>query len=79
MNVSATGFGTLFSATSSHAFFTVGGGIDVAIWGGLSGRIEYLFLDTGSITDNVATALGPVTVNSTVHDNIVRVGANYRF
>jgi opacity protein-like surface antigen len=57
----------------------MGGGLEVAVWRNLSGRIEYLFTDTGTVATNHSTAGGAVTFNSTIHDNILRTGLNYRF
>jgi outer membrane immunogenic protein len=67
------------SITRSHGFWTMGGGLEVAVWRNLSGRIEYLFTDTGTVATNHSTAGGAVTFNSTIHDNILRTGLNYRF
>jgi outer membrane immunogenic protein len=57
----------------------MGGGLEVAVWRNLSGKIEYLFADAGTIATTHATAAAAVTFNSTIHDNIVRAGLNYRF
>jgi outer membrane immunogenic protein len=62
--------------------FVVGGGIEAALWGGWTGKVEYLYMDLGNIgsnTVNIGTAATPASVvtNSSVRDHIVRVGANY--
>lgn len=62
--------------------FVVGGGIEAALWGGWTGKVEYLYMDLGSIgsnTVNIGTAATPASVvtNSSVRDHIVRIGANY--
>jgi outer membrane immunogenic protein len=63
------------NATSTHDFWTVGGGIEYAFWGNASVKLEYLYLDTGTIT----TAFPPLALSSRIQDNIVRGGINYRF
>jgi outer membrane immunogenic protein len=68
------GVGTV-NATSSHDFWTVGGGVEYAFWGNASVKLEYLYLDTGTIT----SSFPPVTLGSRIQDNIVRGGINYRF
>jgi outer membrane immunogenic protein len=67
------------SVTRSHGFWTMGGGLEVAVWRNISGKIEYLFADAGTVATNHSTATGAVSFNSTIHDNIVRAGFNYRF
>jgi outer membrane immunogenic protein len=90
--VSATaqsgGTGTFSSATTSQNKFgfAVGGGVETALWGGWSGKIEYLYIDLGSVSAAVPGNLPPapltpfmLSASSTVRDNIIRVGLNYRF
>jgi outer membrane immunogenic protein len=73
--------------------WTVGGGVETALaWMGAanwSAKLEYLYVDLGSVSNsyNVAQAPGAVvpgsfyTISSTsnLHDHIVRAGLNYRF
>jgi outer membrane immunogenic protein len=68
---------TSATTTDTHGAWTAGGGLEAAITDNLSARIEYLYLDTGTI--NVAQ-LGPpfVTVTGRVQDNLVRAALNYR-
>ena len=72
--VTATGFGSA-SASQSHGAWTVGAGIEVGITNNLSGRIEYLYVDTGNIP--LATIAG-VSITDRVQDSIVRAGLNFR-
>jgi outer membrane immunogenic protein len=63
--------------------WTIGGGIELHLAGGWTGKLEYPYLDLGSITD-VATTTPPipaftVTQTSDIRDHIVRVGLNYKF
>jgi outer membrane immunogenic protein len=62
--------------------YAVGGGIEAAAWGGWSIKAEYLYLNLGSMTNNMdisAPGAAPATLvsTSTVRDHIVRIGANY--
>jgi outer membrane immunogenic protein len=69
------------TATSTHAGWTVGGGSEWVLSGPWTAKLEYLFVDLGTI-GNTFTAGGVVpTVVETSHvrDNIVRIGLNYRF
>lgn len=75
-----------FASNSSSANLTgwvAGGGIEAALCGRWTGKLEYLYMDLGSIS-NTFTAAVPgltevVTTTSTVRDNIFRAGINYRF
>ena len=64
--------------------WTVGGGIEAMFAANWSAKIEYLYLDMGSITNSVVmpTASGiplGANVTSRVTDNIIRAGINYHF
>jgi outer membrane immunogenic protein len=54
-----------------------------ALWGGWTAKVEYLYMNLGSISTTVDISipgsLGSVTTNGTVRDHIVRIGANYHF
>lgn len=93
-NATTTNTGTLLgltttsvnsaTATSTHAGWTVGGGSEWVLSGGWTAKLEYLFVDLGTMGNTFATfATGTVvpTVLETSHvrDNIVRIGLNYRF
>ncbi len=57
--------------------WTVGGGIEAAISGPWTAKLEYLYVDLGQATCG-ATNCG-VSTTTDYHTNIVRVGLNYRF
>jgi outer membrane immunogenic protein len=69
--------------------WVVGGGIEAALWGNWTGKIEYLYMSLGSISSSISgtvpngvpTPPTPFTLTaaSTIRDNIVRAGVNYRF
>jgi outer membrane immunogenic protein len=59
----------------------VGGGSEWVLSGPWTAKLEYLFVDLGTI-GNTFTAGGvvPTVVESShVRDNIIRIGLNYRF
>jgi outer membrane immunogenic protein len=81
---------TLVGSTRAQNYnpgWAVGGGIEGAIGGGWSARLEYLYLDLGTVsntfTSNVLAAGGATTLiggfSSRVTDNILRAGLNYKF
>jgi outer membrane immunogenic protein len=64
--------------------WALGAGIETALGGNWSGKLEYLYMDLGSTTDiiniNITGAVpGLVPVTSEIRDHIIRVGLNYRF
>jgi outer membrane immunogenic protein len=69
IKTSVAGFG---DTHDTKAGWTVGGGIEAAIAGPLTAKIEYLYVDLGH-SDSI---LGSSTKFNT---NIVRAGLNYRF
>src|SRR5262249_7247835 len=80
-NVTPVGFG--FYDHRTKAGWTAGAGIETHLSGNLTGKIEYLYLDFGSVSTSTTNPLNatPVAVNleSRVTDHIVRVGLNYKF
>lgn len=66
---SVAGIGTV---SDSRTGWTLGGGVEAAISGPLTAKVEYLYVDLGD---------GPTLagVGSSYHTNIIRAGLNYRF
>jgi outer membrane immunogenic protein len=56
-----------------------GGGVEWAFVGNWSLKVEYLYIDLGSLSAQAITSSGVETVNSKFTDNIVRAGLNYQF
>jgi iron complex outermembrane recepter protein len=80
------GFGspvnTIVSSHNTQAGWTVGGGLEGRLAGNWTAKIEYLYLDLGTVTTVPAPALNSTTAaafNSRVTDNLLRVGVNYKF
>jgi len=61
--------------------WTVGGGVEAALWGNWTGKLEYLYIDFGTFNNALIgiVPITPVATSSRVTDQIVRVGLNYRF
>jgi outer membrane immunogenic protein len=57
--------------------WTVGGGLETAIAGGWTAKIEYLYVDLGNSGSINAVGLGNTDADFT--ENVVRAGFNYRF
>ena len=92
-----TGAGATFTSAPGAASFSttktgwaIGSGVETSLgWMGAnhwSAKLEYLYVDLGSITNSFAVVQPGVpgstyNISSTskIHDNIVRLGLNYRF
>jgi outer membrane immunogenic protein len=81
---------TLAGATRAQNYnpgYVVGGGIEAAIGGDWTAKVEYLYLDLGTVSGSFSSTVaavggaGALTENFSgrVTDSIVRVGLNYRF
>jgi iron complex outermembrane receptor protein len=73
---------TIVSSHNTKAGYTLGGGIEGRLVGNWTGKIEYLYLDLGTVTTIPAPAPGATTAtafNSRITDNLLRVGVNYKF
>ena len=68
------GFG---SESDSRAGWTVGAGVEWAIAGPWTAKLEYLHVDLGDMTCNVVCSTGPTKVKFDA--DVVRAGINYRF
>jgi outer membrane immunogenic protein len=69
----------LGSASETRAGWTAGAGVEAAITGPLSAKIEYLYADLGSMSCATGVCGGAVSTNVNYHANIVRAGLNYHF
>jgi outer membrane immunogenic protein len=72
-----------FSSDKTKTGWTVGGGIEGRITGNWTGKVEYLYMDLGTVdtTGLLTTNFIPIRAqfSSKITDNIVRVGVNYKF
>ncbi|MEO6839838.1 MAG: outer membrane protein [Bradyrhizobium sp.] len=91
VNTSETIAGASFSTTDTRVGYTVGAGVEGAIGGNWTAKLEYLYVDLGRTSGSFATAIpafgggaatsGTLTssYSSRITDNVLRVGLNYRF
>lgn len=74
----------LETASFSHTQggWTIGGGVETALAGAWTGKLEYLYVDLGSTTDAFTLfsgeALFTQTIVKPVREHIIRLGLNYR-
>ena len=66
-----TGFGR---NESTEVGYALGAGVEAALWGPVSAKIEYLFVDLGR-----GDMPGPGNARADFQTSIVRAGLNYRF
>jgi iron complex outermembrane recepter protein len=80
---SANPVSTSFADSRIKAGWTVGLGMEARLGGNWTGRVEYLYMDFGSVSTSAtllqnSTPLA-ITFNSRITDNVFRVGLNYKF
>jgi outer membrane immunogenic protein len=74
-SVSGPGGGT-FDASATYWSWTVGGGVEYALWDRWSTKVEYLYLGSPS---ELPEPVGARNVEMDFTSHIVRAGLNYRF
>jgi outer membrane immunogenic protein len=79
-NVTATGLGTIFNASSTNVGWTIGAGGEVALGQNWTARIEYLYIGT-NVKQSGALGLvgGTVSETAKVQDSLIRAGVNFKF
>ncbi len=75
-NTTLVGGGVPVAFSGGRSGWTWGTGVEVALGGNWTSKIEYLYLDLGDRTDVFAG--GAQTLRSEFRENIFRVGLNYR-
>jgi outer membrane immunogenic protein len=78
---------SVFPTTSTtNVGWTVGAGIEGAIGGNWTAKLEYLYVDLGKVNGSFLTTIGGLgggvlssNYSSHITDNVLRVGINYRF
>jgi outer membrane immunogenic protein len=68
---------------STNVGWTVGAGVEGVIAGNWTAKLEYLYVDLGTVSGSFATTIGTTNLvsnfSSRVTDNILRAGINYKF
>lgn len=78
-DIKASGNGPLFPGRNvTKAGWTVGGGLEAALIGNWTAKVEYLYVDLGSMNCAAGVCAGPAT-NVDHKISLVRSGFNYRF
>jgi outer membrane immunogenic protein len=79
-NITATGFGTLFNASSTEVGWTIGAGVEAAIAQNWTVKAEYLYVQTdATLSGPVSLIGGTLSDRGTVKDNIIRGGLNFKY
>ena len=76
-----TSVSALAASSSTQAGWTIGAGVEGAIGGNWTAKLEYLYVDLGTVNNTFAgtAPFAPITTSAHVTDNILRAGVNYRF
>jgi outer membrane immunogenic protein len=72
----APGFGT---QSDTKAGWTIGGGLEAALVGNWTAKVEYLYVDLGSFNCGVSCGGGLASDNVSFKSNILRAGLNFRY
>ena len=70
-----------FSSTTTNVGWTVGAGIEGVISGNWTAKLEYLYVDLGTVSGTFSALGGTINSSYSSHitDNVLRVGVNYKF
>ena len=66
-----------FSQTKTG--WVAGGGIEARLWDNWSAKLEYLRMDLGSTSNTIILPGATLTTVSSIREDIVRAGLNYKF
>lgn len=70
----SAGLAPAFTSSSFRAGWTIGAGVEAAVWQNVSVKAEYLYYDLGKFKYDAAA-----TIHTTTRGHLARVGVNYRF
>jgi iron complex outermembrane recepter protein len=72
-----------FSVLAIKPGWTVGAGLEGRLFGNVTGKVEYLYMDFGTVSTSVTNGLNATPIalatSSRITDNVVRAGVNYKF
>lgn len=78
VNEAVAGTSGAFTFSDTKTGWTLGAGIEAALGGNWTGKLEYLYLDLGEV-DGTYTFVAPRRITHDVNSHIFRAGLNYRF
>ena len=70
---------SLGTSSTTRAGWTVGTGVEWAVVGPWTAKVEYLYADLGRASCSVTVCGGTGSVDVKLTENVVRAGLNYRF
>jgi outer membrane immunogenic protein len=76
IRASTPGFGAV---SADKTGWTMGGGLEAALIGNWTAKVEYLYVDLGKFNCGLNCGAGLVTDNVSFHTNVLRAGVNYKF
>ena len=76
-NIRAVGLG--ITDTTTKAGWTLGAGVEFAVAGPWTAKIEYLYVDLGNGSCSIVACTGTGITDVKFNTNIIRGGINYRF
>ncbi len=76
IRASTPGFPT---TSKDNAGWTLGGGLEAAITGPWTAKVEYLYVDLGKFNCGLNCGAGLTVDNVSFRTNLIRAGVNYRF
>lgn len=65
-----------FNESKQFITYTIGGGVEAALWTRWTAKVEYLYIAT---PDHVPVPPGTTNIQGSITSNLVRAGLNYRF
>jgi outer membrane immunogenic protein len=68
-----------FSSTTTNVGWTVGAGVEGVISGNWTAKLEYLYVDLGTVSGAFTSGGFTSAYSSHITDNVLRVGVNYKF
>jgi outer membrane immunogenic protein len=79
-SVIAGGAALTGTLSQTRTGWTAGGGIEARLAGNWTGKLEYLHVDLGSLTNALGVAPAfLITTTTTIRDDVIRAGLNYKF